>query len=125
MKYGMRYSDRLSDDTLAILLFHGVVEHDSHPLRNYNRKHLEKDAFADILKDMTDEGTALSLDDVVRFHNAGEPYPPKSFVVTFDDGFANNLTVAAGEDADEAFPKTGAVIFGNGRRRFQSRQGSG
>ena len=106
MKYGMRYSDRLSDDTLAILLFHGVVEHDSHPLRNYNRKHLEKDAFADILKDMTDEGTAISLDDVVRFHNAGEPYPPKSFVVTFDDGFANNLTVAAPVLADFNVPAT-------------------
>ena len=102
----MNYSERLGDDSLVILLFHGVVERDLHPLRNYNCKHLTQDTFAKILKDMTREGTALSLNDVIDFNAANEPYPPKSFVVTFDDGFANNLTVAAPILADFNIPAT-------------------
>ncbi len=102
----MNYSELLSDNALVILLFHGVVEQDLHPLRNYNCKHLKQDKFAKILKDMGREGTALSLNDVIDFNATNEPYPPKSFVVTFDDGFANNYTVAAPILADFNIPAT-------------------
>ena len=86
---------KLSDNGPFILLFHGVVEENEYQVRNYIRKHIEKDHFADILKTLKSHGTALSMDDVVTIHESGDDYPPNAFVVTFDDGFENNYSVAA------------------------------
>lgn len=89
------FVSKLSQDAPFILLFHGVVEENDYQVRNCIRKHIEKDYFADILKGLQARGTALSMDEVVEIHNSGGAYPPNSFVVTFDDGFENNYSVAA------------------------------
>ncbi|MDB5104273.1 MAG: polysaccharide deacetylase family protein [Fibrobacteres bacterium] len=89
------YAAHLSPDRLAIYLLHGVVEGSSYRVRNYNRKHLEADYFRDFLKGLLAKGRPLSMDDAVRHHQEGRPYPPHSFAITFDDGFWNNLSVAA------------------------------
>lgn len=86
---------KLSDEAPFLLLFHGVVEKNDYEVRNHIRKHIEKNYFVDILKALKSHGTALSMDNVVEIHNNGGDYPPNSFVVTFDDGFENNYSVAA------------------------------
>lgn len=88
-------TSRLSDDGLIILLFHGVIERNDYEVRNYIRKHIEKNYFEDILKTLRRNGTALSMDDIVEIHESGKPYPPRAFAITFDDGFENNHSVAA------------------------------
>lgn len=98
--------ERLREEELVVLLFHGVVEDNSHPLKNYNRKHIEKDYFAKTMAELKSAGHALSMDEVVELTRAGEPYPPRSFAVTFDDGFANNYTVAAPILNDLGLPAT-------------------
>jgi peptidoglycan/xylan/chitin deacetylase (PgdA/CDA1 family) len=86
----------LKDDSLTILLFHGVVTKHEYQIRNYLRKHIDQSYFRRFLNGLLDAGGhALSIDEIVQFHSAGKAYPPKSFVVTFDDGFENNFTVAA------------------------------
>jgi peptidoglycan/xylan/chitin deacetylase (PgdA/CDA1 family) len=103
----MNYAARLRSDRFVIFLFHGVISQQTHAVRNYNRKHLEADYFADSLKCLLAAGGhPTSLDEVVAAHAAGEDLPPQSFIVTFDDGFLNNLTVAAPILADLSIPAT-------------------
>jgi peptidoglycan/xylan/chitin deacetylase (PgdA/CDA1 family) len=88
-------TDRLTNDGgLTIFLFHGVIERQEHQVRNYTRKHLPVMEFEAILADVGRAGKAMSMDDVLRTCQSGEPFPKGAFAVTFDDGFENNLTVA-------------------------------
>lgn len=87
--------DRLSDSHVAIFLFHGVIEKPSGGLRNYIRKHIEKDYFYKIMKELKGSGRPLSMDEIVEYHRRGDPYHGRSFAITFDDGFENNFSVAA------------------------------
>lgn len=87
--------DRLSSDGLAIFLFHGVVEKSKYSVRNYTHKHLEKKFFHKLIQDLSKKGKPLSMDEIVALRMEGKPYPPKSFAITFDDGFENNFSIAA------------------------------
>ncbi|MFC1584530.1 polysaccharide deacetylase family protein [Fibrobacterota bacterium] len=89
------YSSRLVSDGFAVFLFHGVVEEYRHPVRNYNRKHLELSYFEAVVKDLASHGHPISLDQYLKARESREALPEKSFVITFDDGFENNLTLAA------------------------------
>lgn len=91
----MNESMPLSDEGLTILLFHGVIEQQTHPVRNYLGKHLEQVHFAAMLQKLLEHGKPMSLDQVMTCREAGEPLPARSFVVTFDDGFENNYSIAA------------------------------
>lgn len=46
------------------------------------------------------------MDEVLGYSQADEAYPPRAFAVTFDDGFENNLSVAAPILADFKVPAT-------------------
>jgi peptidoglycan/xylan/chitin deacetylase (PgdA/CDA1 family) len=89
------YSERLADRSCAIFLLHGVVPEARDPVRNYNRKHIESGYFRDFLRDLAGRGRALSMDQVLEICEAGGEFPDRSFALTFDDGFENNLSVAA------------------------------
>ena len=91
----MSYESRLSDREIAIFLFHGVTYPHECTVRNYTRKHLDVDYFSGVLCRLRASGTPVSMDEIRMHYEEGHPLPPKSFAVTFDDGFENNLTVAA------------------------------
>ena len=107
-----RLARLLADDALIILLFHGVIGQQRRGVRNYTNKHMEADLFADCMRALAVAGTAISMDDVLVRSQTGEPYPPRAFAVTFDDGFANNLSVAAPILDDFAVPATVYVTTG-------------
>lgn len=100
------YSSFLRDDAFVIFLLHGVIPRQTHALRNYTRKHLPVDEFAAFLRDVTGTGQAIAMDDVVAAHRGERDLPSRAFAVTFDDGFANNATVAAPVLEDLAVPAT-------------------
>jgi len=102
----MRYSRFLHENELAIFLFHGVIETQRHSVRNYTRKHLLVHEFAKVLNDLVSNGCPVSMDEVVSSRGGGKQLPPNSFAVTFDDGFENNLSVAAPVLADLGIPAT-------------------
>ena len=87
--------DYLSNDAIAIFLFHGVINHAHDGVRNYTRKHLLLDEFEEVVRLLARAGSPLSIDDALDALAGEAPLPRKSFVLTFDDGFRNNLTVAA------------------------------
>lgn len=100
------YSDFLAKDGYVIFLFHGVIPKNSHKVRNYTGKHIEKDRFTEVLKDLSGDGKPVSLDRIVYAHQLGETLPEKAFAVTFDDGFANNYEIAAPILFDLKIPAT-------------------
>lgn len=102
----MNFADRLSKDKLAIFLFHGVVDGTNYAVRNYTNKHIEKDSFYLLLQELKARGNAVSMDDVVECRQNGGALPPYSFVITFDDGFENNYSVAAPMLKDLYVPAT-------------------
>jgi peptidoglycan/xylan/chitin deacetylase (PgdA/CDA1 family) len=89
------YAGHLRDDALAIFLFHGVVAEPTDGVRNYTRKHLDAATFGAVVGELAAAGEPVSMDDVVAAHEGGAALPPRAFAITFDDGFRNNLTVAA------------------------------
>ena len=98
--------ERLSEDSLAIYLFHGVIHEQDSPVRNYTGKHLPLAYFKQLMKELRGAGVPISMDEVLQFLDSGTAFPPRSFAVTFDDGFENNLTVAAPVLAELRIPTT-------------------
>jgi peptidoglycan/xylan/chitin deacetylase (PgdA/CDA1 family) len=89
------YPDLLGDSTFLILLCHGVIRSEHGGVRNSVGKHLTAEAFEHVLNDLLVEGAPASIEDVSTAIKLGKALPPKSFVLTFDDGFANNYITAA------------------------------
>ncbi len=86
---------KLKSNFFQIFLFHGVIKKKKFKIRNYNNKHLLENYFYKIIKNLKDNGKALSMDEVIFIKKNKKKFPKKSFVITFDDGFENNYSVAA------------------------------
>lgn len=89
------YLSFLQKDTVAIFLFHGVISRRRHQVRNYTRKHLPADDFASLISSLKEYGQPVSMQDIVEATNRQTALPKNAFAITFDDGFLNNLTIAA------------------------------
>ncbi len=85
----------LHHENLTIFLFHGVINHQVHPLRNYTNKHIEVEIFKSYIANLAAYGKPLSMDQVLSHIEHKKNFLPGSFAITFDDGFENNLSVAA------------------------------
>jgi len=89
------YLSKLRENTFSIFLFHGVIEDTNTGIRNYTRKHLPVKEFEIIIKRLKVKGNPISMNDVIWHNENGKKLPPYSYVITFDDGFENNYSVAA------------------------------
>ena len=84
----------LDESELVIFLFHGVVENCSYQVRNYTGKHIELSLFEKCIEMLSKHGTPLTMDEVLENCKTKDQFPPKSFAITFDDGFENNISAA-------------------------------
>jgi hypothetical protein len=109
--------ERITSDNLAIFLFHGVINQQTHRVRNYTGKHIQADLFATCMKRLTKFGNVLSMDEVLYICEIGEALPPRDYAVTFDDEFENNISVAAPILSNYGIPAmiyiTSAFVEGN------------
>jgi len=84
----------LNKDGLAIFLFHGVIEKQTHTVRNYSGKHIQSDNFEKCISILAAYGKPLTMNQVLQHLENGQSFVPGSFAITFDDGFENNISVA-------------------------------
>lgn len=96
----------LDEEELTIFLFHGVVTRQTYGVRNYTGKHIHRELFARCIEGLAEFGTALSMEDVLSHLEHGSAFPARAFAVSFDDGFENNLSVAAPILGDFSVPAT-------------------
>lgn len=79
-----------------VFLFHGVLrEPRDTGVRNYTGKHLPSCEFESFLDNALVDGVPLSIAEVADGARGEASLPDRGFAITFDDGFANNLHVAA------------------------------
>ena len=101
------YSKFLNKNTIPIFLFHGVTKKKiNYKIRNYNRKHIDKDYFYKVCSKLKKIGNPISMDQIHEIISKKKKIPPFSFAVTFDDGFFNNYSVAAPILKDLNLPTT-------------------
>ncbi len=94
-KSKIKYSSYLSKNKHVIFLFHGVVPKHKFKIRNYIRKHIDVNRFKSIIRDLKFKGTAISMNEVTNIIQNKKVFPEFSYSITFDDGFENNLSLAA------------------------------
>jgi len=86
----------------AILCFHGVVSHAPDP--DVECEHLPLVRFRQLLCVLQRSFRVVSLAELVHCLRERQSPPPKSVVLTFDDGYANNAEVVAEELAARRMP---------------------
>lgn len=101
------FANRMEAGKVTIFLFHGVIEAQTTQIRNYTRKHLLLEEFEYFLDQCLEQGgTPISLDQLITSQQGEFDLPEKPFAITFDDGFLNNLTVAAPALQSRKIPAT-------------------
>ena len=86
---------KLQEQNFCIFLFHGVIAANHNKIRNYTGKHINQDIFLDSMRELRKFGNPLSMNEINYYCSNKLPAPPNSFAITFDDGFENNLSIAA------------------------------
>jgi peptidoglycan/xylan/chitin deacetylase (PgdA/CDA1 family) len=80
---------------VVLLMYHGFIdEREQHGIANYHGKHVHRDAFRAQMQYLKRYHTVMSLRDFISSVNERKPLPKNPAVVTFDDGYASNYTVA-------------------------------
>lgn len=90
-----QYADFLSQASLAIYLFHGVIDEQTYRVRNYTNKHILCSDFTALISELKKRGHGLSMDEVLGHLTDNIPFPDNAYAITFDDGFENNASIAA------------------------------
>lgn len=83
------------ENRAAVLCFHGVIAHEPDP--DVECEHLHLDGFRQLLDVLERSFRVISLAELIECIDTHESPPPRSVVITFDDGYANNCDVAAEE----------------------------
>ena len=93
----------LHERTLCVLMYHKVNDVDG------NTVTVPPSAFDEQMAQLAElDYTAVSLDDVIAHYLDRTPLPPRAVLITFDDGYLDNLENAAPVLRRHGFP---AVLF--------------
>lgn len=95
---------------VTILSYHSVVD-DHDPLRSDSHKqHLPVHLFREHLDYLQSNYTVITLSDFLRAKRENRRLPSYSVVLTFEDGFEDFYSVAAGQLAQRRLPATVFII---------------
>lgn len=96
IKKAINFFKKSPNKSFTIFLFHGVLKKkiNRNSVINYNNKHISIKSFKFFLKEILKIGNPISMDEVCELVKK-KKITKKSFAITFDDGFENNISVAA------------------------------
>ncbi len=90
----MNLAGRLKRPSAAILMYHSVMDDPSRESQTLGGIIHSTAVFTRQMELLAREFVPISLDDLLSALANGRPLRPRSVVVTFDDGYADNLEVA-------------------------------
>ncbi len=96
---------------VTILCYHSVTKPGSQPADDPFKLHLQLDLFIKHLEHLRSNYQIISLSEVVRARRENTKLPPRSVVLTFDDGFRNFSTVVADELLRRGLPATNFIVI--------------
>ena len=80
---------------IDILMYHGFTDKDHHEgIENHSGKHLHIKKFDEQVRFLKKNYNIVSLNDVLDYYTQGKKLPPRSIVITVDDGYKSNWTLA-------------------------------
>lgn len=79
---------------IRIVTYHGV-DPDQHPVLNYDALQTHPDVFARQIELFARHFSIMSLRDAIQCRAEHGRWPDRAMAITFDDGYANNLNIAA------------------------------
>ena len=94
------------EEKLTILLYHGVTKEKREGIINYQGKHISDLEFYEQMKFVKEFCTPLDIDEWIEIKEDKKNIPPYPTLITFDDGFKNNLEVASPILEDFSVPTT-------------------
>ena len=83
------------ENKLNILLYHGVTDIPNEGIINYQGKHIHVGEFISQMEFIKKKCSPLSIDEWVEIRRNNKKIPKYPTIISFDDGFKNNFTVAA------------------------------
>ncbi len=76
-------------------MYHGFTDEENHEgIENYQGKHINIGIFRSQIKYLTKNYNVISLDEYINFCNKKEKSPKNSIIITIDDGYKSNYTLA-------------------------------
>jgi peptidoglycan/xylan/chitin deacetylase (PgdA/CDA1 family) len=78
----------------AVLMYHSVVDSKLAPYIDPDNT-ISVEEFESHIRFLKNKCNVISMETLVLYLNKGQPLPRKSVVITFDDGYLDNLTLAA------------------------------
>jgi peptidoglycan/xylan/chitin deacetylase (PgdA/CDA1 family) len=82
-------------DRIPVLNYHRIVSNENLALCKKNAYIISESAFREQLQFLKDNGyTTIDLDDFLYYKAHRNELPPKSLIITFDDGYENNYLYA-------------------------------
>ena len=100
------------ENELTILLYHGVTNVQSKGIENYSHKHIPEIEFVKQMKYLKNHCNIISIDEYVNLLSNNDKLPRRSTIISFDDGFKNNYTIAANILDDLQIPAVFYVTSG-------------
>lgn len=76
-----------------ILGYHGVYKHIS-PVENFDGRHVSQKLFIQQMKFIKKYFNIIKLEDFIEYNKNNKIIPKNSIIITFDDGYKNNYTIA-------------------------------
>jgi len=76
-------------------MYHGFTDKKNQEcIENYKGNHVNIELFKSQIKYITENYNVISLNKYIDFCNKGKKLPPKSIIITIDDGYKSNYTLA-------------------------------